>query len=227
MVGESSQEIPQRVMDLLRIFLAANSRGEQAVLVLETRKGTLNTKYRNVESVAGVPVCSTSSNSAPKKVNQARARRSRLRLEQFIQRKVKNLQTAGDSVVEVSNHGVKKKVDTLESANKLVMEIVNEELPLQPSISPIDQLDGAAIEEKIAYSFRSEYGEEDIVYAMSEIFPESVIPNLVSRIRIEPRSAFHQCTVELDFKEPTQKLNFSWPALKPWHWDLFVDLTVK
>ena len=148
MVGESSQEIPQRVMDLLRIFLAANSRGEQAVLVLETRKGTLNTKYRNVESVAGVPVCSTSSTSAPKKVNQARARRSRLRLEQFIQRKVQNLQTAGDSVVEVSNHGVKKKVDTLESANKLVMEIVNEELPLQPSISPIDQLDGAAIEEK-------------------------------------------------------------------------------
>ena len=47
--------VPPRVMELLKIFLAASSRGEQAVLVVETKARTLTTKLRNVECVAGVP----------------------------------------------------------------------------------------------------------------------------------------------------------------------------
>ena len=50
----SAQDVPPRVMDLLRIFLAASSRGEEAVLTLETRKNAISTKYRSVESPAGV-----------------------------------------------------------------------------------------------------------------------------------------------------------------------------
>ena len=78
MADESAQDLPHRVLDVLRTFLAASSRGEQAVLVLETRNCTLTTKYRNVETVAGAPASPTTNR---KKVNPARARRSRLRLQ--------------------------------------------------------------------------------------------------------------------------------------------------
>ena len=40
----SVQDVPLRVMEMLRIFLAASSRGEEAALVLEARNGKLTTK---------------------------------------------------------------------------------------------------------------------------------------------------------------------------------------
>ena len=42
----SAQDVPPRVMDLLRIFLAASSRGEEAVLTLKTSKKAISTKFR-------------------------------------------------------------------------------------------------------------------------------------------------------------------------------------
>ena len=47
----SDQNVPPRIMEMLKIFLAASSRGDQAVLILETRKGTITTNYRSVESL--------------------------------------------------------------------------------------------------------------------------------------------------------------------------------
>ena len=47
--------VPSRVMEMLEIFLAASSRGEKAVLVLETRMKTVNIKYRSVDTMAGTP----------------------------------------------------------------------------------------------------------------------------------------------------------------------------
>ena len=44
MVDADSQDLPSRVTDVLRIFLAASARGEKAELVLETRNGMLPTK---------------------------------------------------------------------------------------------------------------------------------------------------------------------------------------
>ena len=81
----TTDNIPPRVMDLLRIFLAASSRGEQAVLVLETSKTTVTTKYRSVETLAGAPA--TTNAYAERKRNPARARRSHIRLDEFMRRK--------------------------------------------------------------------------------------------------------------------------------------------
>ena len=82
MVDENSLDLPSRVTDVLRIFLAATARGEKAELILETRIGRLTTKYRSSETVEGVPATSSTS-TKKKKMNPARARRSRLRLEEF------------------------------------------------------------------------------------------------------------------------------------------------
>ena len=92
MVDMNTQEedVPPRLLEMLQIFLATKSRGEQAVLILETRQGTLTTKYRTVEALAGVPATTNTCSEPPckKKENPARARRSRLRLEKFMQQKV-------------------------------------------------------------------------------------------------------------------------------------------
>ena len=76
MADYNVQDVPLRVLEMLRIFLAASSRGEEASLVLETRKGKLTTKYRCVETVTGVPD-PTSTNCTKKRMNPARARRSK------------------------------------------------------------------------------------------------------------------------------------------------------
>ena len=55
MVDANTQDVPSRVTDVLRIFLAASERGEMAELVLETMNGMLTTKYRSSETVNGAP----------------------------------------------------------------------------------------------------------------------------------------------------------------------------
>ena len=88
----SDKDVPPRVLELLRIFLAASSRGEEAVFVLETRQKRLTTKFMCMENVAGNPATtSTSTNNTKKqKVNPATARISRLsREETFNQEKVR------------------------------------------------------------------------------------------------------------------------------------------
>ena len=52
----SDQEVPTGVLNMLRIFLAARSRGEDAILILETKERNLSTKYRSTEHAAGAPV---------------------------------------------------------------------------------------------------------------------------------------------------------------------------
>ena len=65
---------------IARIFLASSSRGKHTVMLLGSRKGTITRKYRCVENVEGVPASTnTSANVPDKKVNHARARRSKLR----------------------------------------------------------------------------------------------------------------------------------------------------
>jgi hypothetical protein len=75
-------DVSPQVLDLLRMFLNANSRGEQSVLVLETRNSTLATKYRTVETLTGA-----SATTRTRKKNPARARRTKLRLEEFQKKK--------------------------------------------------------------------------------------------------------------------------------------------
>ena len=51
--SDSDQDVPQRVWDMVRIFLASSTRGDHSVLTLETRDQKIVTKYISVETVAG------------------------------------------------------------------------------------------------------------------------------------------------------------------------------
>ena len=83
----SVQDVPRRMLDMLRMFLTASSAGEHCVLVLESRNGKVSTKYRSVEVESGNPV----KTSVPKKKNPGRARRSKPRMRSFCRRRpVKN-----------------------------------------------------------------------------------------------------------------------------------------
>ena len=55
MIVMSSTQVPPGVMELLKIFLAARSRGEDSVLILDTRRKTISTKYRTAENAVGAP----------------------------------------------------------------------------------------------------------------------------------------------------------------------------
>ena len=126
----SDQNVPPRIMEMLKIFLAASSRGDQAVLILETRKGTMTTKYRSVESLTGTPV-PTSSPSARRKNTPARARRSRQRLEEFNRKKLDEQKKAEEVDNQVAGN-------TSSPTRKVVLD-----LPKVVNIaSPIAQLDG-------------------------------------------------------------------------------------
>ena len=63
-------DVPQRVLDVIKMFLAASKRGHNTVLILESRKQQIITKYRSVEKVAGPPATTsppTSTASSMKK----------------------------------------------------------------------------------------------------------------------------------------------------------------
>ena len=62
-----------------------------------------------------------------------------------------------------------------------------------------------------------------LVIKIDKGMEESTGANLVSRQRINPMSAVHQCIVEFDFEEDGNE-DFSWPALKPWQKDTFLEL---
>ena len=71
--SDCEQDVPHRVLDMLRMFLAASTRGEQAVLILETKNKQLITKYRSVEKkVAGASATAKTpaSNNDRRKVTQ-------------------------------------------------------------------------------------------------------------------------------------------------------------
>ena len=68
---------------MVRMFLAASTRGDHVVLILESRNKQMITKYRSVEKVAETPAPANTQNSNTnrRRVNPARARRSKFRLE--------------------------------------------------------------------------------------------------------------------------------------------------
>ena len=84
---ESVQDMPPWLIYLLKIFLDSSSRGEEAVLDLETRKKVISKKFRSDEKPAGVPAAPSNITFPKKKKNPARVSRWRLRLEQIKVRK--------------------------------------------------------------------------------------------------------------------------------------------
>ena len=88
MAEEQINVYPSQVTDLQKIFLAAKSCGRDAVLVLKTRNGTLSTKYRSWDKEAGAPAAPFPPCPPRRKITPARARRSQLRLETFMKKKI-------------------------------------------------------------------------------------------------------------------------------------------
>ena len=76
--------------------------------------------------------------------------------------------------------------------------------------STIPQLDELESKKKVRFTLKSEYGVKDIEYSLSKNFPEKAVPALVSRVRFEPRSADHLCTLEI--KEVDDQ-SFVWPPM--------------
>ena len=220
---DAESDVSSRVMELLKIFLAASSRGEQAVLVLETKGRTLTTKFRNVESVVGTPaIANTCDTIRKKKFNPARVRRNQLRLEKFLKKKLEDSQ--GDSKPQTGRVELGNTSTTTSQGNMLILELDKMENTRPEKTgpgSPILQVDGdqgnGGGDVHTAYSFKSEYGEEDILYFLETIFPENEAI-LVYRKRIKPMKADHKCIVEI------RKRDFSWPKLKKCDEDLFREL---
>ena len=147
------QDVSPRVMEMLRIFLDASSRGEEACLVLETRKGQLTTKYRCRENVPGVPA------QTAKNMNPAGARRSKPSLDKFTRTKLaEKSKVAGET----------------RTPNKLILE-----LETQHKDNTVEMKEPSPIEEKTEkkeiltqfYSFKSRHPEQVIIDSLRKIFP--------------------------------------------------------
>ena len=138
------QDVPNSVLDIVRMFLAANNRGEHAVLILETKNQQLKTKYRTVEKVAGAPatVNTPASQGDKRKVNPARARRSRLRLEQFQNRKEE------EKLKKQQETGIETVGDASRNPSNLIVKLSKEDkktvLETGPH-GPILQVDGQSL----------------------------------------------------------------------------------
>ena len=228
-------DAPPRVMDLLRMFLAASSRGEEAVLILETRKRIMTTKFKSVEAVAGNPVPAATYTVPSKKVNPARARRSKLRLEQFVKKKLEEKEKEEASQCETLDQVLGCQASGNTRNSRLVLNLANKEEKAQESglPSPILQLDGDNPlhgEFRLKYTFISQYGEEDILSTLDDLFTaegvDSVVHTytLLSRERMAPLSNKHQCIVELQIASD-QIGQFSWPGMKKCDADVFQELS--
>ena len=185
----STQEVPPGVMDLLRIFLAARSRGEDAVLILETRRKTLSTKYRSDENSAGAPAATNTPPLKKRSKNPARVERSRLRLEKFIKKKADDKNQAENSLVSPA-------VGT--PSRRLIIDLEGDRSVGSGLASPIPQVDGvvkAIPPDQVHYTFISDYHKDDIEYTLNELF-RTRNAQLVSCVAPRPiQSADQECIV--------------------------------
>ena len=214
------EEIPTRVMEVLKIFLAASSRGEKAVLVLETQNKAVTTKYRSVDTVVGMPAPLPSTST--RRQNPARVRRSRLRLEEFAKKKLE----------EKSKREKQQTSGSLASStatNRLVMELDKKEtMPVHMETglpSPIVQLDGEVdkdIDTVARFSFESTYHEDDVTELLSETFPESEVSlTLESRVKVAPLSNREIFVIRL---KTTKKKLLAWPRMENDQADVFENV---
>ena len=169
---------------------------------METRKNKLTTKYRSVEHFAGSPASTIPSIKANRKVNPARAKRSNLRMEMFTKRKLEEKKTKEEVILELSLAEKTEEIvglatgDTGGNANRLVLDLSKDVQPKSDETgvtSPILQLDGDGdeSENKLTYTFSSDYAEEDILETLKEFFPDEslVMSSITSRVRTRRLSA--------------------------------------
>ena len=147
-----------------------------------------------------------------KKVNPARARRSKARLEKFLRKKEEERSQDSSTGIQVTRNAT-----------------LGRGFPL---LSPIPQVDGFGEgrvpkkEGKVLFSFTSEYAEEDITSTIEEIFENTEVSRakLVSRLRSKPLSNVHNCVVELALE--ANQNEFIWPVMNEVDADLFKELKI-
>jgi hypothetical protein len=209
MEDSDDPDVPQILLEMLRIFLAASKRGDHASLILDTRRKDIVTKYRSVEQVAGVSATTnTPSTSSTKRMNPARARRSLTRLEKFKKKK---------EAEKLRQEKTESKAAAGESSSRPSQLVIDHGTGLKKAEetwphSPIPKVDGQETLEKeeVSYTFKSEYGEEDILHSLGIIFPPFVA-SLDSRVRLGRREADHQqCIVSLRNPFDPEEI-FLWP----------------
>ena len=149
-------------------------------------------------------------------MNPARARRSRLWLEQFHRKKEEDKQ---QKTQEIGKGAVG---NSSSCSSKLVVHLSKDTVETGPP-SPILQVDGqdAALMEDVHYTFKSEYGEEDIRSSLEEMFPPFVA-QLDSSVRLGRLAADHQCIVSLRIPSGRKEM-LSWPEM-PIGDDVFREL---
>ena len=204
---DNHEAVTQRVLDMVKMFLAASKRGDNTVLNLESRNKQIITNYRSVEKVTGSTATtspSTAKQSSSRRKNPSRAKRSRLRLEKFNQKKE-------DEKLNQQEVGSQTPADSEATSKRLILELGKEEEPVgeTPLTSPILQVDGPIDLELVKYTFRSEYAEEDIIYTLEEIFPEKNA-KLESMVQCRPKCADCLCTVVIRLASGQESV---WPAM--------------
>ena len=106
------------------------------------------------------------------------------------------------------------------SSTKLILELDKAKAVHEPveknTLSPILQVDGVGDTEKVSYTFHSDYGEEDILDSLNELFPET------SSKLLSPFSAHHECTVQV-LVAADQKSKFIWPKMNDVDVEIFLD----
>ena len=132
---------------------------------------------------------------------------SQLRLENFHRKKVEEKANAEHQQIEKKDNPVAG--DT--SSSKLILELVSVKVkPVEAGLhSPILQVDRAVQDDKLSYSFVSDYGEEDVEYALTQIFPSADV-RFVSRVTLQTQSANHISKVDI-YKGAGK--SFSWPDM--------------
>ena len=158
---------------------------------------------------------STTSTSPMMRKNSSRAKRSRLWLEKFNQKKE-------DEKLDQQEIGSQSPAVAEATSTKLIIELDKEmkqgvETPLH---SPILQVDGPIEEENMKYTFKNEYAEEDLIYTIEEIFPEKNA-NLESMVQCRPRSAECVCTVVVKLASGQES---AWPAMNTLQAQVIQDL---
>ena len=115
---------------------------------------------------------------------------------------------------------------TVDEAEQATFKGVNDEVC--PDNEFFDaKIDIDAGDEDIEVQFISNYAEEDIIDSFKELFEDDLLPSLpqlVTRERVEQRSADHHCKVRLRISS-RKKAYFSWPELKGYP-DFFKNVKV-
>ena len=197
---------------LLETYHQSRIRGEWASLSLETKGG----KEFITFTLGGPP-----GNHSGRPVSGQVRRKTPSQLRRDQKRKLEFHSKKEDTLSKDHSKDIDDKAG--KHTNKLVIELEKYKDKTQKTeiASPILQLDGETSSEDAVFTFKSEYREEDILHAMTEILPE-IRTTLVSRVAVKPFrrefSADHQCTVLVADQ------NFSWPAMKPADKEVFREL---